>query len=244
VPPERLLEYEAVRLFHERAEAVLPTFRLTGENAPAAGDMFRLLTRGSRTAQPRQQTLRATMDWSYALLSEPERDLLCRLSVFAGGWTLEAAEAVCGRDGEVLDRLTDLVEKSLVQYQEQEGAERYRLLEPVRQYGQERLRASGQSEAARQRHCDFFLRLAESAEPELHGAEQSKWLDRLEAEHDNLRAALGWCLAEGDNPEAALRLAGALTWFWAKRGHLAEGSEWTDGRCSAAPPLLPSGPRR
>src|SRR5713226_5481995 len=157
-------------------------------------DMFRLLTGGSRTALPRQQTLRALIDWSYDLLSPSEGALLRRLSVFAGGWTLEAAEAVCAGEGveewEVLDLLTSLVEKSLVLYEERGGEGRYRLLETVRQYARDRLLEAGEAEAVRGRHLGFVLRLAEEAEPKLSGPEQVVWLDRLEAEHDNLRAAL------------------------------------------------------
>src|SRR6202035_1116239 len=143
-------------------------------------DRFRLLTGGSRTVVARQQTLRALIDWSYDLLSEPERLLLRRLSVFAGGWTLEAAEAVCAEEGierwEVLDLLTALVDKSLVV--EEPGAEtRYRLLETIRQYSRERLLEAGESAAVQRQHRDWCLALAERAE--LFGAEQAEWLERL-----------------------------------------------------------------
>ena len=188
---------------------------------------FRLLTGGNRAALPRQQTLRALVDWSYDLLSAPERGLLCRLSVFAGGWVLEAAEAVCEggeiEAWEVLDLLTSLVDKSLVVYEEREGAARYRLLETVRQYGMERLAQSGDAEEVRGRHRDYFLGLAEAAEPQLAGPEQGMWLARLEVEHDNLRAALSWCGAEEEGAEAGLRLAGALCRFWDVRGYLGMG---------------------
>jgi non-specific serine/threonine protein kinase len=191
-------------------------------------DMFRLLTRGSRTALPRHQTLRATMDWSYDLLSPAEQGLFRRLSAFAGGFPLEAAEAVCGGDGvedvEVLDLLTSLVEKSLVLYEAQESEGRYRLLEPVRQYARDRQQEAGGGAAVRSRHLDFFARLAERAEPELDGPDQVAWLDRLEQEHDNLRAALAWSGAQG-RENAGLRLGGALGWFWFLRGHLGEGQE-------------------
>jgi predicted ATPase len=189
-------------------------------------DRFRLLTGGSRTALPRQQTLRALIDWSYDLLSEPERRLLCRLAVFAGGWTLEAASAVGIGDPieepEVLDLLTALVERSLVVYEGQE--ERYRLLETVRQYGRDRLRESGEGEAVRRRHHDFFLTLAEEEGSKLGGPEQLQVLDRLEREHDNLRAALAWSGAQGQG-EAGLRLAAALWHFWQVRGYVGEGRE-------------------
>src|SRR5262249_8538660 len=131
-------------------------------------DMFRLLTGGSRTALPRQQTLRALIDWSYDLLSPPEKALLRRLSVFAGGWTLEAAEAVCVgaevEEWEVLDLLTSLVEKSLVLYEERESEGRYRLLETVRQYARDRLLITGEADGVRERHRDWFLALAEERE--------------------------------------------------------------------------------
>jgi predicted ATPase len=203
-------------------------------------DMFRLLTGGSRTALPRQQTLRALIDWSYDLLSPPERALLRRLSVFAGGWTLEAAEAVtCGEarvptqwvDGcvgegveawEVLDVLTSLVEKSLVLYEERGGEGRYRLLETVRQYARDRLLEAGEA-AVRERHRDWFLALAEQGMVGANERAWPDWLDRLEREHDNLRAALAWSGAEGQG-EAGLRLGGALGGFWLVRGY------WTEGR--------------
>jgi predicted ATPase/class 3 adenylate cyclase len=212
---DELQEYEAVRLFAERAGLSQPRFAVTAANAPSVvqvcrrldgiplaielaaarmkalpvekiaerlDDCFRLLTGGSRTALPRQQTLRALIDWSYNLLSEPERTLLRRVSVFAGGWTLEAAEAVCAGEAEcagappgplpgikaweVIDLLTSLVEKSLVMYEEQGGEARYRLLETVRQYARDRLLETGEAAAVRGRHRDWCLALAERAEPE------------------------------------------------------------------------------
>jgi predicted ATPase/DNA-binding SARP family transcriptional activator len=188
-------------------------------------DRFRLLTGGSRTALPRHQTLRALIDWSYDLLSEAERTLLLRLSVFAGDWTLEAAEAICAGnnldESEVLELLTPLIEKSLVQYETRDGDERYRLLETMRQYSRERLLESGQSEAVRRRHVDYYLRLAE----ELEELEQEEWLERLEREHDNLRAVLDWCQAAEDGAEAGLRLATRLRGFWGVRGYWSEGRE-------------------
>ena len=183
---------------------------------------FRLLTGGSRTALPRQQTLRALIDWSFDLLPPRTQALLCRLSVFAGGWTLEAAEAV-GVDTtleawEVLDLLTSLVDKSLLVADQTEGETRFRLLETVRQYAREGLEARGESALVRGRHQAFFLAFAESAEPHLKGPEGKHQLDRLETEHDNLRAALEW---GGTN--AALRIAGALYPFWEVRGYFTEG---------------------
>ena len=190
---------------------------------------FRLLTGGSRTALPRQQTLRSLIDWSYDLLREPEKQLLQRLSVFAGGWRLEAAEQVCAgdrtEDWEVIDLLTSLCDKSLVPVEQKDGHFRYRLLETVRQYARERLTESGHGEAVRDRHLGYFLTLAEEAEPKLQDAEQAEWLRRLEEEHDNFRSALEWSLSAAGSQEA-LRLCGALNRFWSTRGHLAEGREW------------------
>jgi predicted ATPase/DNA-binding SARP family transcriptional activator len=263
--PPTLMQYEAVRLFLERATAARPAFRLTEANAPVVAevcrrldglplaielaaarvkvlsveqiaarmeDLFRLLTGGRRAALPHQQTLRATLDWSYALLSEPERTLLGRLSVFAGGWTLGAAEAVGAEESvegwEVLDLLTSLVDKSLAVYDDQSGEGRYRLLETVRQYARDRLLEAGEVEAVRSRHLGFFLRMAEETEPELYGPEQAAWLERLGREHDNLRAALVWSGAQGQE-EAGLRLCGALGRFWEVRGYLGEGREHLAG---------------
>src|SRR5215218_2178813 len=191
---------------------------------------LKLLTVGDRTAVPRQRTLRGTLDWRYDLFSEPAQKLLRRLSVFAGGWTLEAAAAVGrGNDieqGEALDLLSGLVEKSLVVSEaSRDGRVRYRSLEPVRQYALEKLEESRNAESVRRRHAEYFLALAEEAEPELWGPEDKAWLERLEAEHDNLRAALSWTL-ERREAEPALRLAGALWRFWITRGYYEEGRRW------------------
>ena len=191
-----------------------------------------LLTRGGRTAAPRQRTLRGTLDWSYDLLSEPEMVLFRRLSVFAGGWTLQAAEAVgAGRgieEGEVLDLLSALVEKSLVIADPTAGGEaRYQPLEPIRQYALKKLEDSGEVATVKQRHASFFLALAERAEPELRGPQTTAWLDRLETEHDNLRAALYWSL-EGGDPALGLRLTAAMWMYWRTRGYLSEASRWLE----------------
>jgi len=184
-------------------------------------DRFRLLTGGARTALPRQQTLRATIDWSYALLDPAERRLMQRLAVFVGGWTLDAAEEVCGADsgaeGAVLDLLSALVDKSLVQAREEDGAVRYGFLETLRAYAQERLEASGDHEHAARRHAAYYLALAEQAEPALWGPRQISWFRRLAAEQDNLRAAIEWALAH-DEITLGLRLAGALWRFWMYQG--------------------------
>jgi predicted ATPase/DNA-binding winged helix-turn-helix (wHTH) protein len=190
---------------------------------------FALLTDGSRAALPRHRTLRSTIDWSYDLLREPEKLLLQRLSVFAGGWTLAAAEEVCAGEGiehrDVLDLLTSLGDKSLVVPEQEDAQTRYRLLETVRQYARDRLEDSGGSAAARVRHRDYYLALAEEANPKLKSAEQAEWLRRLEEEHDNLRAGLEWSLVEAGS-KGGLRLCGALQRFWWTHGHLTEGRQW------------------
>lgn len=190
-----------------------------------------LLTRGEQTADHRHRTLRATLDWGYELLGGPEQALLGMLSVFAGGFTLEAAESVGARGGveeaEVLELLTTLVEKSLVVAEESwERGARYRLLEPVRQYAGEKLEASGDAEVVRSRHAKFFLALAEEAEQELRGPRQVEWLDRLETEHDNLRASLSWSL--GRVLDHGPRIACALSLFWYTRGYLSEGRTYLE----------------
>jgi non-specific serine/threonine protein kinase len=257
-----LTQYEAVRLFIDRAATVLPSFTVTNKNASVVAqiccrldgiplaielgaarvkvlsveqiadrldDRFRLLTGGSRTAIPRHQTLLATIDWSYDLLSEAERALLRRLSVFAGGWTLPAAEAVCVGEGieghEILDLLTRLVDKSMVMVVEHSGEARYRLLETIRQYGRDKLLEAGEESVLGKKHLEWFLALTEEAEPKLNGPDQVLWLERLEPEHDNLRAALGWSLRSGEG-EHGLRLARALERFWRTRGYISEVWRW------------------
>jgi predicted ATPase/DNA-binding SARP family transcriptional activator/tetratricopeptide (TPR) repeat protein len=346
-----LLEYDACRLFVERARVQQPEFALNRDNVlvlaqlcerldgiPLAlelaasrlraltleeihqrlTDRFHLLRGGSRTSLPRHQTLRALIDWSYERLEAEEQLLLQRLSVFVGGWNLEAAEAVCaeerekknsdspspaersegiqgvagrgsdrsepspcsgaGGEGplppgpgpladaihpslfpdEVLDLLTSLVDKSLVVFETMgKAGGRYGLLETIRQYGQERLAETEEGPQMRGRHRDYFLALAEAAASQLGGPEQGMWLERLEAEHANLRAALAWSLEEGSRgegrgkreerregrgpignrkseiAEVGLQLAGALTDFWLVRGHLSEGRAWCDAALAA-----------
>ncbi len=193
-------------------------------------ERFSLLTGGSRAALPRQQTLRAMVEWSWELLTGSERAVLARLSVFAGGFGLAAAEAViAGGDvpaEEVLGLLGALVDKSLVQFGDTgSGMGRYRLLETVRQYAAGQLDAEGEAavDAARAAHRDYYLALAEAAAPQLVAADQAAWLDRLDAELGNLRAAINFSLTQPD-PEAGLRLAAALRAFWRDRGHAAEGA--------------------
>jgi non-specific serine/threonine protein kinase len=191
---------------------------------------FRLLTAGSPGSLPHQQTLRATVDWSYELLGEDERTLFDRLSVFAGGAGLEAVEAVCSGEGiddaAVLDLLSHLVDKSLILPEEgARGTARYRLLETLREYGRERLGAPG-AEHYGERHARHYLDLAERVEPELTGPDQGSWFLRLEEEHDNLRRAGDWAL--GHDANASLRLGGALWRFWWVRGHFTEGRRRLD----------------
>lgn len=208
-------------------------------------DRFQLL-RGGRASIERHRTLRATIDWSHDLLSEAEKLLFRRLSVFTGGFTLVAAEEVCAggviEESEVLELLSCLVDKSLVMVvMASHGGPaheaRYRMLQTIRQYSSEELQGSGEMKDIRRRHADFFLDLAEEAEPAMVGPEQAAWLERLEREHDNTRVALGW-LREEREAERGLRLAVALARFWWLLGHLAEGRAQLEGLldlCSVVP---------
>ena len=255
---DALLQYEALHLFVDRAAALLPTFRLSDQNAGAVieicrrldgiplaielaaarvrslsveniasrlDDCFRLLTTGNRTAQPRQQTLRALIDWSYDLLSEMERALFRSLAVFAGGWTLEALEAV-GAGGavvesDVLDLLSALVEKSLVAVAA--DGSRYSLLETVRQYAQERLNNSDEADSAGSRHFAFYLDCMERIKPELFGPHQGEWLARLDLERENLLAAHAWASRSDVEGDHGLRLVNAVKMYWFSRGLLGLG---------------------
>lgn len=193
-------------------------------------DRFRLLTGGSRTALPRQQTLQAAIDWSYDLLDTKERILFDRLSVFQG-FTLEAAEAVCAADpierDEVLDLVSHLVDKSLVATTEGHDGVRYRLLETLRQYGAEHLSQRVETDAVRLRHLAHYRHLADEAMPHLRGPDEETWLDRLEQDHDNLRQALRWAIDAGE-AELGQSLAGILYRFWMIRFHVDEGRSWLD----------------
>jgi predicted ATPase/class 3 adenylate cyclase/DNA-binding CsgD family transcriptional regulator len=189
---------------------------------------FRLLTTGNRTSLPRHQTLRALIDWSYDLLSSEERIVFDRLAVFAGGWTLDAAEAIASggdvADWQVLDLLAALVGKSLVQAEVIHGSTRYRLLETVRHYAAERLalRADSDASGVRAAHRDHYLSLVETAAARLHGPDEHRWLDRIEAEFDNIRAALAFSIADPGSAEPGLRLAAGLRSFVFSRGHSGE----------------------
>ena len=262
-PMERLTQYEAVRLFVERAQAVRSDFAITNESAPAVAEIcvrldglplaielaaarikmlppkamlqrlssrLNLLTGGARDLPERQRTLRATIEWSYALLNEGEQLLFARLAVFSGGRTLEAIEAICDAEGdlpvEVFDGVSSLLDKSLLRQEEGPGGEpRFVMLETVHEFAREKLQESAEAGEIKRTHAEYFLTLAEEAYPELKGANQLEWLERLEAEHDNMRAALSWAL-ERKEAEVALRLGGALWWFWFVRGYHSEGRRW------------------
>jgi predicted ATPase/DNA-binding CsgD family transcriptional regulator len=266
-PPDRLIQYGAVRLFVERAQAAQSSFAMTSENAIAIASIcqqvdglplaielaagrsklfspqalllrlrnrLKLLVGGAQDLPLRQQTLRGTIAWSYELLENAEQKLFRRLAVFVGGCTLEAVDAVCksGQDPDVdmLDSVARLVDKSLLRQETQaDGESRLLMLETIREYALERLEESGETEATQRKHATFFLALAEQAEPEFNGPKQAAWVERLEQERDNLRAALEWMLEEGAVEQArvrremALRLSAALEPFWRIHGHYREG---------------------
>lgn len=220
-------QLDGMPLAIELAAARVKTLSLE-QIAARLDDRFALLTSGSRIAPSRQQTLRATLDWSYELLTETERELFRQLSVFVGGFTLDALESVAQLDSNrsVLHVLSRLVDKSLVIVEQRDNV-RYQLLETIRQYAGEKLQESGNARWSHDRHLAYFLMYAEKAEPHIFRAEQRAWANRLEIEHDNLRAALRWSL-ESDQAKAGLQMAGALAWFWHNNGHLREGSRWLE----------------
>jgi len=202
-----------------------------------------LPSRGARDLPERQQTLRNTIAWSYDLLEEGEQQLFRRLSVFAGGFTLEAVQAVCVFDpadtsssekaeeqadeGAVLEQLGQLLDKSLMQAQQGTGGEpRFSMLETIHEYATDQLVASGEAAALQERHADYFLRLAEEAYPSMLRPERDVWMERLDREEANLRASLAWCKAESNAVQTGLRLAGALSFYWVLRGYLREGRMW------------------
>jgi predicted ATPase len=207
-------------------------------------DRFALLTSGQRTAPvPHHHTLRAAIDWSYALLTPEEQSLLSRLAVFEAGCTLDAAEVVCAGEaiapGQMLDLLSSLVDKSLIIAETTGRAQaRYRLLETIREYALEKLNHAGEAARLRDRHLDLFLARAEEAAPKLGDAYQQLWLNWLQGEHDNLRAALAWSL-EGGRIEAGLRIASALVRFWEIRGYVQEGLVWFERLLARADDGIP-----
>jgi predicted ATPase len=277
--------YPAVRLFADRAAAVVPGFEVDRGNvdvvagicrrldglplaielaaarlrtlpaqqiATRLDDRFSLLSRGSRTALPRHQTLRAVVDWSWDLLAGQERVLLRRMSVFAAGARLPAAEQVCAGDGlaagSVLDAMSGLVEKSLVTMTGDAvppAQARYRMLETIRAYGLERLAEAGERDRLRYAHARYYLGLAEAAEPRLRTADQLGWMRLLIDEHDDIHAALRWLLDQGD-AELALRFGAALAWYWYLRGLRTEGSRLSREILAlpAAPDTAGAGPAR
>ena len=265
---EALNQFEAVKLFIDRATSAQPSFVVTNENAPSLAqichrldgiplaielaaakirvlsleqiakrldDRFRLLTGGRRTALERHQTLRAAVDWSYNLLPPEEQTLFRRLSVFVGGWTLEAAESVCADESspgavggeDVLNLLEQLINKSLVITEDEFRESRFRMLETMRQYASEKLVESSESDTFHNKHLTFFMELAETAEPHLRRAEQLEWLSLLDSEQENVRAALDWSL-DVSSSIPGLRLASALGPFWEVRDHFYEGIKWLE----------------
>jgi predicted ATPase/DNA-binding CsgD family transcriptional regulator len=210
-------------------------------------DRFRLLMGGPRDLPARHQALQATIEWSYDLLNEHERKLFRRLAVFRGEYTLQAIEAVCNTEEdtgvEVLDTVASLVDKSLLgprlaggqrSVPVEAGEARFVMLETIHEFAREKLQESGEAEAVQRRHALYFLALAERAEPKLHGPEQVAWLDHLEAELDNFRAALEWAYYNDIDIKLGLRIASALSTFWNRRGHVSEGQEWLSRLLSKA----------
>src|SRR5829696_2281153 len=191
---------------------------------------LKLLTGGARDLPKRQRTLRATIEWSHALLDEGEQLLFARLAVFSGGRTLEAIEAICDAEGDLpvdaFEGVSSLLDKSLLRQEEgPNGEPRFVMLETIHEFAREKLGQSGEAEEIKRAHAEYFLTLAEEAYPESKGANQLEWLERLEAEHDNMRAALSWTL-EHKEVGVALRMGGALWWFWSTRGYESEGRRW------------------
>jgi non-specific serine/threonine protein kinase len=262
IAAQALRQYDAVRLFVDRAVAAQPAFELTAATAPLVADVchrvegiplaielaaarlrtmslenlaarlgerLRLLTRGDPRAAPRQQTLRALIDWSYDHLTEPQQRLFSRLAVFVGGWTLDAAEAVGAGDGlaavDILDTMSDLIEKSLV-VMDGDG-KRYRMLDTVREYALSRLDESKDAGATRDRHLAFYLAFAERGRTQFFGPEQGSWYARFDLERDNLLAAHAWCERAAGAAEAGLRLVYAISLYWIHRGGLQLGQRVT-----------------
>jgi non-specific serine/threonine protein kinase len=233
-------QLEGLPLAIELAAARMRSLSLEGI-ASRLSNRFTLLTGGSRTAPLQRQTLRATIDWSYELLTPAEKTTLARLSVFANSWSLSAAEAVCAsqgdpdgpQPGEILDLLASLVNKSLITSDGGGDEIRYRMLETIRQYAREKLEALGEPAELQNRHLRFFLEASTEAENRFRSESQLTWLDWAETEHDNLRAALDWAL-HCQNPLDALELAGSLALFWYFRGYRSEGREWLERALAAA----------
>jgi predicted ATPase/DNA-binding CsgD family transcriptional regulator len=277
-PIDKLMGYEAIRLFVERTQAILPDFRLAPNNAAAVTDIcgrldgiplaielasarvrilspeqiairladrFSLLVSGQRTEGqvPHHHTLRAAVDWSYALLTSNEQTLLRHLAVFVAGFSLDMVEAICADDAlappQVLNLLSSLVDKSLVVAETLVGSQaRYRLLETIREYALEKLNEAGETVQLHDRHLDLFVSRAEETAPKLTGPHQQMWFHWLETEHDNIRAALAWALERG-RIEAGMRLAAALYQFWAVRNYWQEGLDWFERLFTQADDTIP-----
>lgn len=235
---------DGIPLALELAAARVKVFSVD-QIAARLDDRFRLLTGGSRTALPRQQTLRALIDWSCNLLTEPERVLLRQLSVFVNGWTFEAAESICP-NLDVLDLLPQLVNKSLVVADETGDHVRYRLLETIRQYARDMLLQTGEAASARDRHLDYFLGLSVAAEPELREGDRVwDWIDRVDEDYDNIQSALEW--GQEGRPEDALSLAGNLFFAWSYRVDRLAAVHWLQSviaRLDALPPAEGAAARR
>ncbi len=228
---ELLHRLEGIPLAIELAAARLRTLAV-GEIVAGLEDRYRLLEGGSRLLQPRQQTLRALVDWSWDLLDEGERQVFAALAVFAGGFDDDAVRAVCADDlaapSQVEVIVAALVQKSLVLREEEDGADRLRLLETLRDYAREKLDTSGRADAAAVRHCAHYFGLAKEGARGLHGPDQGLWVKRLDGNVENLRAAVGCALAGRSDPIIAVKLAVALTGFWVLRGHASEGRRLVD----------------
>jgi predicted ATPase/DNA-binding XRE family transcriptional regulator len=265
IPPlNEFIQYEAVRLFIDRASLANPNFRMEENSASAVAqicyhldgiplalelaaarvkvlsvdqisarldDRFHLLTRGVLSALPRHQTLHALIEWSYNLLSEEERVLFCRLAVFAGGWTIEAAEAVCSGNNlksyEILDILTNLVEKSLVITEDIAQQIHFRCLETIRQYTREKFLGTDEVEVIRNKHLAWILDWAKSIEPELHGRDQARRFDQIRIELDNIRVAMEWGLSSGQ-AETSMKIFHTLLAYWDGNNPYEESRRWLD----------------
>lgn len=259
-PAEDLLQFEAVRLFVERAQASYPAFQATTENVEAVAAVctrldglplaielaaarikllaphqllarlersFDTLGQGPSDAPTRHRTLRATMDWSYDLLSPDEKALFNRLGIFNGGWSLQTMEAVCaeGIELDILDGVAALIDKSLVrQVTDSEDEPRFTMLETLREYALERLAAAGELEQLRERHARYYIELCRSARIGIAGAVQLKWAQRLHADYDNVRATMEW--TEHHDPAAGMDMVETLMPYWMVRGHMLEGAHW------------------
>ena len=213
----------AIELAASRVRSLSPQ-----EILPRLEQRLALLTTKAPSLPERQRTLRGAIDWSHELLDDGERALFARLSVFAGGSTVDAAEAVAGGDADVLDGLASLLEKSLLRRTETAGGEtRFAMLETIREFARERLDEDPDAKATARRHAEFFVAFAQEAEPHLEAEDQAQWLDRCEREHDNIRTALRWAIDSGELTLAE-SMAAPLWRFWQQRGHLREGRRWLD----------------